>query len=471
MHKDTSSPTESRLSFIKSIASCWASKQSRTLCAILLIPVLLALTLPLANILIIYPAFTDVIVEGIEDDAKRLGAHMLPASLKHTKLSAESLSQKFFGDIYKLEHSFGLMKIKIFSSKGEVLYSTEPSDIGHLNDKPYFDDVVAKGLSFTKLIKKDTKSMEGQQLQIDVVETYVPFMNGSEFLGAFEMYYDISKRTERLNQLILYSEIAMTLLSCSLILAVLILLKKEAGHQRAQDRSDNLKEEVERITQHDLKSPLISLLNGVTYLEHFSELDNEQKSITIDMRTAINTAMDMINRSLDLYKMETNKYQYAPMEMDLLEVIQQVVTDLSGPASTSNVAILILRNGSIPQKDDTFLVKAEAPLCYSLIANLLKNGIEASSTGDKVTITLNDGEAIMLTVHNTGAVPEEIRDIFFEKYATARKATGTGIGTYSAKLMTQTMGGSIDMTTSEENGTKVSISLPILNITPENPSE
>jgi signal transduction histidine kinase len=57
-------------------------------------------------------------------------------------------------------------------------------------------------------------------------------------------------------------------------------------------------------------------------------------------------------------------------------------------------------------------------------------------------------------------VPEEIRDRFFEKYTTAGKATGTGLGTYSARLIAETHGGSVHLETSEETGTTVSVHLP-----------
>ena len=99
-------------------------------------------------------------------------------------------------------------------------------------------------------------------------------------------------------------------------------------------------------------------------------------------------------------------------------------------------------------------------MCYSLIANLLKNAIEASGIGKNITMDITENGNMTLTIHNSGAVPEEIRETFFDKYTTADKTKGTGLGTYSAKLMAQTMGGSIEMATSEEDGTKVRVTLP-----------
>ena len=68
------------------------------------------------------------------------------------------------------------MKLKIFSESGEIIYSTESKDIGNMNEKDYFHQIVSKGNVFTKVVKKDTKTLEDQEVAIDVVETYVPLM-------------------------------------------------------------------------------------------------------------------------------------------------------------------------------------------------------------------------------------------------------------------------------------------------------
>jgi signal transduction histidine kinase len=65
-----------------------------------------------------------------------------------------------------------------------------------------------------------------------------------------------------------------------------------------------------------------------------------------------------------------------------------------------------------------------------------------------------------VAISNAGAVPARIRDCFFEKYATAGKKDGTGLGTYGARLIAETHGAKIAMTTSEEAGTTVTVSFP-----------
>ncbi|MCP4757778.1 MAG: ATP-binding protein, partial [Proteobacteria bacterium] len=74
---------------------------------------------------------------------------------------------------------------------------------------------------------------------------------------------------------------------------------------------------------------------------------------------------------------------------------------------------------------------------------------------------LKKDDSVRIAIHNAGAIPEEIRDTFFDKYVTFDKMGGTGLGTYSAKLMVETIGGGIGLETSAKDGTTITVTLPI----------
>jgi two-component system sensor histidine kinase/response regulator len=118
----------------------------------------------------------------------------------------------------------------------------------------------------------------------------------------------------------------------------------------------------------------------------------------------------------------------------------------------------ILIDGAPVGESDQFILQGEKLLLYSMLANLFKNSVEASPKNERITIEMKHAENCSVSIHNKGAVPEEIRDTFFDKYATAGKSGGTGLGTYSARLNAETLGGKISLDTSEENGTTITIS-------------
>lgn len=59
----------------------------------------------------------------------------------------------------------------------------------------------------------------------------------------------------------------------------------------------------------------------------------------------------------------------------------------------------------------------------------------------EMSFLITRGENLKVILENQGVVPAEIRESFFEKFATAGKPGGTGLGTYSAKLLTEAQGG------------------------------
>ncbi|MGN7612505.1 hybrid sensor histidine kinase/response regulator [Magnetococcales bacterium HHB-1] len=227
-------------------------------------------------------------------------------------------------------------------------------------------------------------------------------------------------------------------------------------------KANALREEVDRIMRHDLKSPLNAIIGFSDFLSATMELDDEQ----MDMMQAITDSgyrlLDMINLSLDLYKMETGSYSLNPQQVDLLNVIKKVCDGVKNLSEVREVDIVITVNGLLPTDETPFDILGEELLCYSMLNNLLKNALEASPCGETVKIALNHGvnEAnAEIIIHNQGAVPEAIRTRFFEKYVTFGKQKGTGLGTYSAKLMAEVQKGKITLSTSEDTGTFVHLNL------------
>jgi signal transduction histidine kinase len=62
-------------------------------------------------------------------------------------------------------------------------------------------------------------------------------------------------------------------------------------------------------------------------------------------------------------------------------------------------------------------------------------------------------------IDNEGEVPLTMRGRFFDKYATAGKTGGLGLGTYSIRLMAAVQGGDAAMETGDGH-TRLTITLP-----------
>lgn len=222
-----------------------------------------------------------------------------------------------------------------------------------------------------------------------------------------------------------------------------------------------LKEDVNRIICHDMRNELSTIIGYPEVLLLDDNLSVAQRKAIEVIRSSGYNLLNMVNLGLQLYKMERGLYSFQPSIVDAIAVLERILENKAGLCNSKSITVKISIDGTAIEKGMKFLLRSEDLLLYSMLSNLVVNAIEASPVEESVTIDLRrNGEAV-ITVHNMGAVPAEIRGHFFEKYVTAGKAAGTGLGAYSALLMAKTHGGSVAMRTSEENGTMLTIRLPL----------
>ncbi len=224
--------------------------------------------------------------------------------------------------------------------------------------------------------------------------------------------------------------------------------KNEALRQAIAARED-----AERIARHDLKTPLASIAATPGLLRAGRSPDAEQEVLLGMIENAARRALSMVNLSLDLYRMEQGRYDFRPHAVDLAAVTRTVMQDIEPHAASKQVRM------QLSGGDSPVTVAGDDLLCFSCIANVLKNAVEAASDGSTVSLNLQGGAWVALSVHNNTAVPLALRERFFEKYATQNKAGGSGLGTYSSQLMARVQGGRLTMTTSDLDGTTLTLAL------------
>ena len=221
---------------------------------------------------------------------------------------------------------------------------------------------------------------------------------------------------------------------------------------------DKLKDDVSRIIRHDLKSPLAGIIGIPSVLQKDPNITPRQAELLQAVEEAGTMMLDLINRSLDLYKLETGTYRLEFAELDLMPLNLDVVRHV-GVGGTKKTPVEVTLNGRPAMDSDSAWIFGERPLIFSMLGNLIRNAVEASADRP-VTIDVTTGDQCLVAIHNAGVVPEAIRGSFFDKYVTAGKFGGTGLGTYSAKLIAEKHGGTIAMTTSAKTGTTPPVTLP-----------
>jgi len=275
---------------------------------IFFVSVAIAVALPLYNVFFVHPLFTKMLTGEVRDDAISIARHLSSMVIpENTELVKDSIDFVGLNEAVKHQNDFGLTKLKVFSKSGEIIFSTDPEDLGSINKERYFHEVLTKGNVYAKVLRKHTESLEGQTVSADVVETYVPLMRDGTFLGAFEIYYDITAKKEHLDKLLKRSAGLIFTVAFGLLIAITVTLLRENKTIIAHKRAEEYRERSLSLLTATLESTADGILvvdnegKMVSFNQKFVEMWNIPQSI-LDYRDddkALAFALDQLEHPED----------------------------------------------------------------------------------------------------------------------------------------------------------------------------
>jgi CheY-like chemotaxis protein len=221
-----------------------------------------------------------------------------------------------------------------------------------------------------------------------------------------------------------------------------------------------LQSEIERMTRHDLKGFLSAIINVPNMLIKAGDLPPDKIDLLEMVEKAGYRMMHIINRSVDLIKMERGEYELHPVPVDVVKTVFRVLQEQSELSAPKHLTIHVQVRKFPAKEQDTMLVFGEENLFAAMFSSLIKNAFEASPEGDPVSLFLDDRERFTFEICNRGAIPSEIRPRFFARHGTVGKKKRPGLGAYSVYLMAKVLGGAASFETSEDFGTSVRLEIP-----------
>ena len=265
------------------------------------------------------PAISALVKETTKDDAIRVANYFSSKLLDEKNVLFEHRFKNgiLLNDIQRLKSNFDLMNIKIYSSSGEVLFSEKVEEVGEKNDNRYFKEIVSRGKVYSKVVPKNSKSLEGKPVTLDVQEVYVPLMESDKFLGAFEIYYNITERKKNLDKLLFKSSIILLTLAFGLFSAIFFILFKEkvAIKESKKLETERLrKERLQGVLEmagaacHELNQPLQVISGNCELLLKDFPYDNDVKNKLMKMEKNIDKLSSITTKIMNITRYETKNY-------------------------------------------------------------------------------------------------------------------------------------------------------------------
>lgn len=156
--------------------------------------------------------------------------------------------------------------------------------------------------------------------------------------------------------------------------------------------------------------------------------------------------------------------------------------DLAATVSIEEPSLDILVGPDVELIFDTdegpLQVQTTRSLMEQMLANLVLNGRDAISGPGRIEVSVRRGkllgsrpdditlDAAMLTVTDTGeGMSEEVKSRAFEPfYSTKESRHGAGLGLYTALVIAEDAGGTIQIATSGADGTEIVVTLPLVDV-------
>lgn len=387
-------------------------------------------------------------------------------------------------DIMSFIQHAPVYRVKIFDQDGDIIFSTDPEQIGwNVRDRPGFSTAI-KGTVKTELARRNTFSLtESVFVDRDLMSSYIPIYRsgpGSEIIGVFEVYDDVSLFLRDINRGITLQVAILLLTTLGVYLVLIWFVRRGDQLLRAEHaRSIELVQNVARAEaaskaksqflanmSHELRTPLNSVIGFAEILssEGFGPLgDKRYLNYAKEIGEGGRNLLTIINNTLDLSKIELGSAEVTLRPVDPVAVVRGAVQQLDRQIQDSGVSVGIEIDPRVPsmQSDETKLKQ--------ILLNVISNGLKFTPAGGRVVIKLmcsDDDRMVRFEIGDTGIgiapadVPIALAPFGQVDAALNRRYQGAGLGLPLAKGLVELLGGALDIAGAPGAGTVVGITLP-----------
>ncbi|MBV8605587.1 MAG: hybrid sensor histidine kinase/response regulator [Pelomonas sp.] len=208
---------------------------------------------------------------------------------------------------------------------------------------------------------------------------------------------------------------------------------------------------------HELRTPLNAILGYALILDEDARMPAHRRQAVKVIRRGGEHLLALIEGSLDLARIEAGRLRVEPGPWALAESLRDLQRLFASQAEAKGLGFELHGADALPA-----WVRGDAMRVQQVLINLVGNAIKFTERGQVRVSVRHAGEIARVVVEDSGPgmAAAELERVFepFERGDAAR-APGTGLGLTIAKMLTELMGGALEVSSAPGQGTRFTLRL------------
>ena len=217
---------------------------------------------------------------------------------------------------------------------------------------------------------------------------------------------------------------------------------------------------------HEIRTPLNGIL-GMDEMIIRESRESKIKQYALEIKSAGNTLLSIINDILDMSKIESGNFEILPIDYDLSSVLNDVLNMTRPRAQKKGLEYNFVVADDIPS-----VLNGDEIRIRQVTLNIINNAIKYTKEGS-VNVVITSRQILMgnyielvVSVSDTGmGIRDEDKDKLFKSFQRLdekknRNIEGTGLGLHITHSLLTMMGGKIDIESEYGTGSTFTITVP-----------
>jgi len=230
--------------------------------------------------------------------------------------------------------------------------------------------------------------------------------------------------------------------------------------------AQQLKDKLILQLSHEIRTPYAAAYGYAELLQMMIYQDNMEQARTFvpNIVTHLNTLGTMLNKVVEVSQILAGQVELVPEEFDLIELIYEILNRHQAQLEAADIELSLMAF-----KQELF-VQADRKLLDAAVESVLENAYQYTLPGGQIGVRIRADDAyVWVEIKDTGVgiEPDEQEKVFQHMYrgrsadAGPTDTRGLGLGLYISEYYVHAHGGTIDLSSIENKGTTVKITVPI----------